>query len=370
MKNLKDYLYKKESEKLIHFNKTYISREELEAVLESLLEDKITNEAILEKFEKNFCEVLDFKKAIAVNSRTSAYHLVFLSLDIHSENTVWMSSLSSIHILDAARYMGINIRLIDNGKNSFHPDLEQLNNLVEKEMKENDIFIADYVYGSYFSFPFEKLKEKNIKIIEDITGILGYQINQNDNFLHSIGKYSEIQICGLDAEDIITTGKGAMILTNSTKIYKNITEKCYGKQRNIEKIAYDYLLEDFQCAMGIHQLNKIGQMLNRRKKIGQKYLEGLKNTNHATYFDNLVFDNYHKFPIVFQRPQEEVIRHYKSLKIEVSLIPLPLHKYLNLSPLDFPNAERLFKKSITLPVYPILTAGNVERIINSTRYLI
>ncbi len=362
---------KKEFAKPIEFNKTYLAKEELEAVLDCLLEDRITSETIREKFEKLFCETLNFKKGIALNSKTSAYHLAFKSL-MQENSTVWLLNLTSESALDAVRYLGLSAKLIEIDKNSYFPSLEHLCKIIKEEMKENDIFVADYIYGAFYPFPFEMFLEKNISIIEDITGILGFQINNIENKENStsIGVYSHIQICGLYENDIITTGKGAILLTQSNRIYKEINEICYGNQRNIEKLAYDYKLEDFQSAMGIHQLNKIGSLVSRRKKIGQRYLEAIQNTENEVYFKNKLLDNYHRFPIVFHKNLEEVMRYFKSLKIEVKTIPLPLHRYLKYSNSEFPNSERLYKKSLCIPLYPMLSSSNVERIIISIKNII
>ncbi len=373
MNLIQQYINKKDSNKSIDYNKTYLTKEELEAVLNCLLEDTITTETLTEKFEKLFCEILNFKKAIAVNSKVSAYHLAFLSLNLQPETTVWLINLSSVHALDAARYLNLKIQLIEVEKNSFFPNREELEQIIKEKMKENDIFIADYIHGAYYEFPFELLKEKKIYVIEDITGILGYQIDGNGNgslLEPNIGTSSIIQICGLNSDDIITTGKGAIILTESNKIYKYIQEKTYSKFRNPEEVAYDYILEDFQSAMGIHQLNKLGSIIPRRKKIGQKYLEGIKNSFNETYFKYYNYDNYHRFPVVFQKNPEEVQRYFKSLKIEIKPYPLPLHKYLNMNSSNFQNSERLFKKSFCIPIYPMLSASNVERIVNALRGII
>lgn len=361
---------KKELTKPIEYNKTYLAKEELEAVLDCLLEDRITSETIREKFEKLFCETLNFKKGLAVNSKTSAYHLAFISL-AKENSTVWLLNLSSESSLDAARYLGLPTRLIEIDTNSYFPSLEHLSKIIKEEMKEHDIFVADYIYGSYYPFPFESLLEKKINIIEDITGILGYQMNiESGENTTSIGVYSTIQICGLYENDIITTGKGAILLTQSNQIYRELLEICYGNHRSIEKLAYDYKLEDFQSAIGIHQLNKMGTLVYRRKKIGQKYIETIQNTEHEIYFKNNYLDNYHRFPIVFRKNIEEVMRYFKSLKIEVQMIPLPLHKYLKYSNSEFPNSERLYKKSLCMPIYPMLSSSNVERITTSIRNLI
>ncbi|MCS7205181.1 MAG: DegT/DnrJ/EryC1/StrS family aminotransferase [Leptospiraceae bacterium] len=369
--SIQTYLTKRESIKPILFYRAYLAKEELEAVLDCLLEDEFTTETIREKFEKLFCETLNFKHALAVNAKTSAYHLAFLSLKINETNTIWMSNLAPVSALDAAKYINAKICLIEIDKNSFFPNPDHLKEIITKEMKENDVFIADYTYGAYYEFPFDLLQEKNIHVIEDITGMLGFQISINEDEVNgNIGKFSKIQICGLYPDDIITTAKGAIILTNDNKIIKELNEITYSKNRNLNKTAFDYLLEDFQSAIGIHQLNKIGNLLTRRKKIGHKFLEGLRNTHHETYFQNPKYDNYHRFPVVFSKSQEEMTRYFKSLKIEVQPIPTPLHKYLNETFQKFPNSERLLKKGLCIPIYPMLTSGNVERIINAIRSII
>jgi perosamine synthetase len=170
-------------------------------------------------------------------------------------------------------------------------------------------------------------------------------------------------VCGLSEYDLLTTGNGAVIVTQDPKLYKTLHALRYGAKRPEGSIAYDYGLEDFQAAMGLDQLSRLGVTLARRKKIAQKYLETLRTTRHEAYFKHMGVDGYLRFPVIINKSHDEVLRYFASLQIGVGrAIESPLHHILGLARLEFPNAERIYQKSVSIPIYPGLTANNVERI--------
>lgn len=351
--------------KSIEASRPALSREELEAVLQCLIEDQIGSGSVTERLEKALAEAVGHKKALAVNSAAAAYHLAFLALEAGPTTTVWMNALTSVAALDAARYTGASVRLLDAGRDSFHPAPEAIQAMLE-ELNQGDVFILDHVYGSPCEFGLDDLRAKGVRIIEDITGVLGSTMATGESF----GQAGDIMLCGLAEDDMITTGNGAFLCAAQNAVYKKMAALRYGESRDPHGIAYDYRLEDFQAAMGLHQLSRLGQMVSRRKKIGVKYLETLRLTKHQSCFKNPGPDSYHRMPVVVARPQEEVMRYFKALQIGVQRIPTPLHHFLSMPPMEFPNAERLFRRAICIPVYPALTANNVERIAGSVRNLI
>lgn len=343
----------------IESNRPALSREELEAVLQCLIDDQIGSGSVVERLEKALADATGFKKSLAVDSLTAAYHLSFLALNSDPTTTVWLSTLSSVSALDAARYTGASVRLLDVNRDSFHISIEQIIN----DANQNDIFILDHTFGSVFPESIQPIKDKGIHIIEDITGIIGSTQPNGEIF----GQQGDITVCGLAENDLITTGNGAFICTNQKSYLKKMSELRYGKDRDLHSIGYDYRLEDFQAAIGLHQVSRLGQMLTRRKKIGVKYIESLRSTKHQTYFQLPGSDTYHRMPIIISRSQEEVLRYFKSLHIGVEKIPTPLHHYLAMPSMEYPNSERIFRRSVCVPVYPALTANNVERVAGSLR---
>ena len=337
-----------------------LSKEELESVLDCLIQDRLGSGSICERFERAFVQVASYKHTLAVNSLTAAYHLAMLALDVGPEDEVWMSALSSVSALDACRYVGATPRLVDPIRNSFHTDAESV---LEKSSSEaRKFFVLDHTYGSQSPIQIAALKEAGFIVIEDFTGMPGAERDGQ-----YAGHSGEIAVCGLSEYDLVTTGNGAMVVTADTKHFKKMQSLRYGSKRDKARVAYDYRLEDFQAAMGLIQLNRLGLTLSRRRKIGEKYLQTLRQTKHETYFQSPGIDCYHLFPVVVGKTHDEVERYYNSLQIGITRIPEPLHHFLDLPRLEFPNAERIYQKSVCIPVYPALTANNVERIASSLR---
>ncbi|MCB1170690.1 MAG: DegT/DnrJ/EryC1/StrS aminotransferase family protein [Leptospiraceae bacterium] len=348
-----------------------LSKEELESVLDCLIQDRLGSGSICERFEKSFAQVASYKHALAVNSLTAAYHLAFLSLDLNEGDEVWLNALTSVSALDACRYVGATPRLLDPARGQFHVDQQSVQNALENEPRNlgereyKKIYVLDHTYGSRNKLDVTWLKQQGFLIVEDFTGMPGAETEEGYT-----GHAGEVAVCGLSEFDLVTTGNGAMVVTGDQKLQKKMLSLRYGGKRDKKSVAYDYRLEDFQAAMGLIQLSRLGLTLSRRRKIGEKYLQTLRQTKHETYFAEPGVDCYHLFPVVVNKTHDEVERYYNSLQIGITRIPEPLHHFLDLPRLEFPNAERMYQKSICVPVYPALTANNVERISNSLRGMI
>ncbi|MCB1321366.1 MAG: DegT/DnrJ/EryC1/StrS family aminotransferase [Leptospiraceae bacterium] len=407
----------------IEAHRPTLSKQELESVLNCLIEDRLGSGQITRRFEKTFVGTADYRHALAVNSLVSAYHLVFLGMGIRPGDHVIMSAAASIQACDAARYIGARIHLLDIARGSFHPDPEHIYRLVEdlraasgetdstdtigtpdpnaspsvdvteqnevdpssatvnvtaqpdgqtveadsSSDEQNQIFyIMDHTFGSPATVDAAVLREKNVRIIEDFTGLVG-----SDRDGEFFGKSGHAAVCGFSEYDLITTGNGAMVVTPDSKLYKRMFQLRYGAKREKGSLAYDYRLEDFQAAIGLDQLSRLGITLSRRKKIGMKYLESLRTTAHETFFREPDVDAYLKFPVVFNRAFDEVQRYFTSLQIGITrAVETPLHHLLELPRMEFPNTERLYQRGVSIPLYPGLTANNVERIGSSLRGLI
>ena len=353
----------------IQINRPSVSRAELESVLDCLINDQLGAGAIVQRFERSFAGTFDTRHALAVNSLAAAYHLAFLALDIRPGDRVLMSALSPVQACDAVRYTGAVPLLLDIERDSFFPSKERIEEALageEFEDETNIFFVLDHTFGAPSPLDGEFFRERKIQIVEDFTGLVGSEMNGE-----YFGRTGQVSVCGLAEDDLLTTGNGAMLVTSDPKRQAKMQSLRYGSKRSENSIAYDYRMEDFRAALGLGQLSRLGLTLERRKKIGQKFLESLRGTGHEAYFRNPGVDAYLKFPVVVNKDQEEVFRYFKSLQIGVALcVGMPLHRIMGLSRMQFPNAERMYRRSVTVPVYPGLTANNVERIASSLRGLV
>ena len=336
-----------------------LSKDELESVLDCLIHDRLMSGSVAGRFEKSFAHAFGFKHALSVNSQTAAYHLAYLALGVGAGDLVAMSSIAPVGAYDAARYTGADVALVDIERGSFHPAQDAVQAALSREAGKK-IYILDHTFGAPASLEFPG---ENVQIVADFTGLVGAEIQAS--------QFGALSICGMSQYDLMTTGTGAIIVTNDSKLFQKIDSLRYGSKRQEGSIAYDYRLEDFQAAIGLEQLTRLAVTLARRRKIGVKYIESLQRTQHETYFKTPGTDCYLRFPIVVSRPHDEVIRYFNSLQIGVTrAVDLPLHHLAGLPRLEYPNAERLYQKSVSVPVYPALSANNVERIAQSLRGLL
>jgi len=330
-------------------NKPTITRKEMEGVLDCLVNGELISGDSVKSFESNMSSVVKLRFSLAVNSPTSAYHLIYKALEIGPGDEVIIPSFFELASLSALTLTGATATIVDIEENSFAPSLSQIKEKINDKTKA-------IVIGHNFGFPVDikGLLELNIPVIEDISHFIGANFEE-------IGS-SSIKVAAFSPGCLITTGNGGIVLTNNSRLYSSMKDSRDNYSKNIT-ISYDYCLTDFQAAMGIHQLARLQDFIKRRKEIAKLYFDAIKFATHKTvyhYSDEFVFQS---FPLFFDSPVEKVETYWKKNKIEVIRpIHVPLHGYLKYRPLDYPNSERLANKLFSLPIYPTLTKKEIERV--------
>ncbi|MDF3820022.1 DegT/DnrJ/EryC1/StrS aminotransferase family protein [Leptospira sp. 96542] len=349
-------------EKEIEFFKPTLSREDLKGVLECLVEEHLACGEIVARFEKSFCHTFKSKYSISTNSLASAYHLALLSLGVKPGDRILLSSFAPIAALDAIFLVQAKPVLVDLKRNSFHPDPEEF--LRKKNESEARFAFFDHSFGSLVSIA--NYNTEGLEVVEDFTEAIG----ANSDTI-ACGRQTKVAICGLSAENMITTGNGAMIVTNDSNIANTIKswKAGHSSKRTFGEAKYDYNLVDYQAALGIEQLSKLGVILERKKKIAMAYMQAVQNSRLETYFQNPNEDTFQRFPIlVSSQNSDEIQRYFKSIHIGIQkTTEEPLHRVLEENHLEYPNAERLYQRGHCIPIYPNLTKDNVQRIATAIR---
>ena len=343
----------------IEFQKSTLSREDLENVLECLVEDHLSTGEIVTRFEKVFQSTFKFKNTISLNSLTSAFHLSLLALGVKTGDEVILSTFASQQALDAVLMTGATPVIIDLEKDSFHISKDGLK---EKLSEKTKVVILDHNFGSLIDVKSYALGD--VKIIEDFSEAIGADSQEIE-----VGKQGDISVCALSVNQIITTGNGAMICTADSELARAIRSRKLGSREKREgNPQYDYNLIDYQAALGIEQLAKLGVLIERKRKIAHIYLQSLTAKNVESYFKRPDHDQFNRFPVIVSSPYDEVDRYFQSLHIGTQrTIGEPLHRIMDLPKGDFPNGERLFQRGHCIPIYPNLTKDNILRISSSIK---
>ena len=292
--------------KIIPYGKQYIDKSDIKAVSNALTKDKITTGEITLKFEQKIKNFLRCKYSISCNSGTSAIFLALASIELKENDIVIMPTINFISSYNISKFFKAKVFLADVDRFSGQMTPEDVINCCKKfNLKKVKAIILMYNAG----YPgnaelFYKLKKKfNCYIIEDACHALGAEYTfGNKNFKVGCCKHSDISTFSLHPLKTITTGEGGIVTTNSKKLYNKLYAiRSHGIKRLKNHWQYDivchgfnFRLNDFQCALGISQLNKIKIFLKYRKKIANKYNEKLSKIsgihipkNLKKYMNNL-----------------------------------------------------------------------------------
>jgi perosamine synthetase len=331
-------------------NKPTITRKDLEAVLDCLIHDELTTGNSIKVLENTLSEKTNLQYSLATSTLTAAYHLVFTALQIQEGDEVIIPSYFDPAPLNALSLCGGRAVLADNEQNLPFPSEQAITGLITERTRA-------IVIGHLFGFHYHKnlLKQTSVPVIEDISHAMGTQIDDTP-----VGSDAAFAIASFAVSMIITTGNGGLVMTNNSKHYSRMREI---RSAAGQYPCYDYMMTDLQGAMGISQLAKLQDMLERRRQIARIFYDALKITSHRILFPFSDSFAYQTFPVLFDASIEKVEKYWRKTGIEVvNPIKTPLHSLMGLNHADYPVSERMSKKLFSVPVYPTLTRDNINTI--------
>jgi dTDP-4-amino-4,6-dideoxygalactose transaminase len=233
-------------------------------------------------------------------------------------------------------------------------------------------------------------KEYGFKIIEDASHAVG-AYNQKK----PVGScyFSDICVFSFHPVKIITTGEGGMLTTNAKDISEKIHKlRSHGITRETEQLihkeqgpwyyeqhdlGFNYRMTDIQAALGLSQLSKLSDFIERRKQIARTYNKLLKNLNIILPSDKQLDDSsWHLYVIqVSISDHKRIFSALRNKGIMVNLHYIPIYKQPFYQKIGFEyeycaNAETYYKQAITLPIYPGLSFEKQSYIVDQLSNLV
>lgn len=235
--------------------------------------------------------------------------------------------------------------------------------------------------------------EYNLRVIEDACHALG-------------GNYQGGKICGCSYSDMavtsfhpvksITTGEGGAAFTNDidlndrvqcfrnhgiTKVANRLVRHDGPWYYEMQELGTNARMTDFQCALGQMQLKRIGEFITRRRTIAHYYNESLADVPEILLPNDGNESAWHLYIIHIDtsmvgedRLQTFMRLRQEGLGVNVHYIPLHFHPYyqnrLGVRPGDFPGAEKYYRNSLSLPIFPAMSNQDVERTVETVRSVV
>lgn len=373
--------------KNIPFARVDCSGRETEYVTEVLASGWLTTASKAHQFEENFKELIGCKHALAVNSCTSGLHLALDALGVKRGDKVFVPSHTFTASAEVIRYMGADPIVLDVDYTTSSLSSEIVANAIAQH-PEVKVLIGVH-YGG-FPMPMtgdggilEICQKAGVRIVEDAAHALPAKLNGR-----FVGTFGDITCFSFYANKTMTTGEGGMIVTDDDTLAKRIKiMRLHGIDRDVwdrftSKSAtpaweYDvvapgfkYNMPDINAAVGLAQFERLQEMHIKRVACASLYFDLLADIEdiELPYRPPTMTDHaWHLFPIRLS-PKASITRNQLievlgQAGIGTSVHYKPIHqlKYYkeqyDLKTTDFPVSETIWQRSLSLPIYNLLTAN-------------
>ncbi len=234
----------------------------------------------VKKFEEKMAELVERKYGIAVSNGTAALEVAVAALDIKDGDEVIMPAFTIISCAAAVVKRGGVPVLVDSDINTWNMNINEIESKITSKTKA--IMIV-HIYGLTVDVQpvIELAKKYNLKIIEDAAEMHGQTYKGKP-----CGSFGDISIFSFYPNKHITTGEGGMVLTNDEYLAercRSLRNLCFQKDVRYvhEELGFNYRFTNLQAAVGLAQLERIDESIKRKREIGIKYTELLKNENRV-----------------------------------------------------------------------------------------
>ena len=328
------------------------------------------------QFEDQFAKRLGRNHAIAVTSGTAALDVAIEALLIGPGDEVILPAFTIISCISQIIRSGAIPVLVDSDPLTWNMNLQQIE---EKITERTKAILVVHIFGLPVDLdPILELAKKNdIKIIEDAAEMHGQTYNGNP-----CGSFGDISTFSFYPNKHITTGEGGMIVTNDAQLAedcRSLRNLCFQPEKRFvhERFGWNYRMTNIQAALGLAQLERLDEFVERKRIMGKKYTQGLRVLNEVQlplektdYADNI----YWVFGVVLDDSigfdAEEAMKMLEEKGIGCRPFFCPMNQQPVLRKMGFfidesyPVAERLYKQGFYIPSGVALNSEQINHVTN------
>lgn len=325
------------------------------------------------KFEESFSKFCNTKFGIATSNGTTALHLALECIGITSSDEVILPTFTMIASANAIAYTGAKIQLVDSEERTWNIDPS----LIEKKISpKTKAVMVVHIYGHPVNMgPIIEIAQKhNLYIIEDAAEAHGAEYKGK-----KVGGLGTVGCFSFYANKIITTGEGGMLTTNDKEIAEraaSLRNLAFDKERRFmhERIGYNYRMTNLQAALGLAQMERIEEFIQRRRRNAMIYNEilckipAIKTPPEEEWAKNV----YWMYSVLVEDKRtnrDALLAYLNNVNIETRVMFNPMHlqkPYKQFfSNEKYPVAEKLSKVGLNLPSGNNLTDEQVMHVANT-----
>lgn len=378
--------------KPISYGHQLITEEDIQAVVETLKSDYLTQGPRIPEFEKKFADYLGVKHACMVSNGTAALHLCAMALDIKPGDKVITTPITFVASANGFRYQGAEITFCDIDSKTFLMDLDKLEEILKASPKGTYKAVVPVDFAGY-PIDEERLhklaQEYGFATVIDCCHAPGGSWTDSKGEKQMIGncKYADLSVFSFHPVKHIAAGEGGCITTNRMDLYEKVAlYRTHGITKDLERLTsddggwyyemqelgYNYRITEFQAALASSQLKRLDWSIERRNEIAKKYDKALdKLPILVPYRQEGIVHAFHLYVIEVHPMRRKALYDYlreHQIYSQVLYIPahtMPYYKSLGHQEGECPVAEDYYKRCLALPMYPSLTDEEQQYVIDT-----
>jgi len=371
----------------LSYGRQWITEEDIQSVVETLKSPFLTQGPRIKEFEEKVAKVVGAKFAVAFANGTAALHGACYAAGIGPGDEVITTPMTFAASANCVRYCGGTVIFADIDPETYNIDPQQVRSKLSTQTKA--IIPVDFTGQPADMDELMLLaKEHGLVVIEDAAHSLGATYHGR-----SVGSIADMTMLSFHPVKHITTGEGGVITTNSEEYYqKLLLFRSHGITRDpqlLEKeadgpwyyemvdLGYNYRITDLQAALGISQLTRLPEFVDRRREIADIYHQRFSQNPYVKipFQLNDRESSWHLYILQLEleklvASRKEIYEALQAENIGVNVHYLPVHFHPYYQRLGYqkgiaPISEKLYERIITIPLFPAMNDQDVNDVISA-----
>lgn len=381
---------------MIPYGKQDINQADVDAVLEVLSSDFLTQGPKVPAFEAKVAGHVGARHALAVNSATSALHIACLALGLGRGDWLWTTPVTFVASANCGLYCGAQVDFVDIDPNTYNlcpKALAAKLDQAEKAGRLPKVVVAVHLCGQPCDM--EAIQDLAVrygfKVIEDASHAIGGKYK--GEFIGS-GAYSDITVFSFHPVKIVTTAEGGMALTNDDDLASKMNLlRSHGITRDPQlmtrepdgpwyyqqvDLGFNYRMTELQGALGVSQMDRLDQFVARRHELAARYDDLLADLPVRTPWQHPdSYSGLHLYVVRLQldgieRTHREVFESLRGQGVGVNLHYIPVHtqpyyEAMGFSPEEFPESMAYYREAISLPMFQGMTDSQQDEVVRALK---
>ena len=380
---------------MLGYGHQYIDDSDIQAVVDVLKSDYLTQGPAVERFEQEICQITGAKYCVAVSNATAGLHIAVAALGLEAGVEGITTPNTFLSSANCMIYNGIKTVFADINPKTYDIDSSEIEKHITEKTK---LLIPVHFAGLPCDMEnISKLAKKNrLHIIEDAAHAIGSQY-EDGSYVGNC-RYSDMTVFSFHPVKTITTGEGGAVTTNDEGLYKKLLMlRSHGTTKDpelltatpgpwyyeMQMLGFNYRMTDMQGALGYSQLQKLPFFKKRRREIVAQYNQAFGEMDYlkTPYEPENVSSCFHLYAVQIDfgalgKGRRQVMQELveKGVGTQVHYIPVHCQPYykgmFGYKAGDYPKAEEYYAKALSLPLFPGMSNDDVKLVIDAVKEVV